>query len=144
MQNFVADIIIANDSEVIEIEVKISESDLLADFTHKGDKHTAYLDKALHITSSLSSQLLSCMPNRFFYAVPGELSHTALEAVRGTPYGLLLIDPHNNKWSKNSFTKIAKQASVINNTYPKDIVTAATARMSSEIINLYETLLDIS
>lgn len=140
---YIADILASDYKEFIEVEIKISEGDLNNDFQHKEDKHTAYLDNTLHKTGTLSQDMYEKMPNKFFYAVPVELAKTALQMIKGTPYGLIYVDTNNMKLSANSFVKIMKHSNTINRIYPKKLEHACIARMSSEIINLYETLLDI-
>jgi len=140
---YIADVLASDYKEFIEVEIKISENDLINDFQHKEEKHTAYLDTTLHKTATLPTELYAMMPNKFLYAVPVELYKTALELIKGTPYGLIYVDTNNMKLSANSFVKVAKHSNTINRVYPKKLEHACIARMSSEIINLYETLLDI-
>ena len=83
------------------------------------------------------------MPNKFMYAVPKEMKKFALEMVKGTPYGLIVVDTTDMSLSNNSFIKVIKHSDIINRVYPKDLERRAMMRMSSEIINLYESQLDI-
>lgn len=160
--SFIADVIAADDKEVIEVEIKNSYSDFSADFDHKQAKHTAYLNTTLHVTgatgasatgtstnnspdisTNLTKRQTLYIPNRFFYACTPDLGKEILPKLTGLPYGLIVVDPKNPKWNLNSSIKIVKQASKINQIYPSTIRKNALARMSSEIINLYETLLNL-
>lgn len=142
--DYIADVLTSDlKKEFIEVEIKISESDMLNDFTHKSMKHTAYLDLTLHKEASLSDTDRRYMPTKFMYAVPHEMRRFATEQVKGTPYGLMVVDPTDMSLSNNSFIKVVKHSDIINRTYPKDLERRAMMRMSSEIINLYESQLDI-
>lgn len=141
---FIADVLASDlEKEFVEVEIKISESDMLSDFQHKSLKHTAYLDSVLHKEGSLTTKERKLMPNKFLYAVPKEMRKFALEMVKGTPYGLMVVDTTDMSLSNNSFIKVVKHSDVINRVYPKDLERRAMMRMSSEIINLYESQLDI-
>lgn len=141
--SYIADILASDFKEFVEVEIKISESDMLADFSHKSEKHTAYLDSTLNKTAILGDKDRIAMPNKFLYAVPINMRSFALSLVKGTPYGLITVDPSDPKLSNNSFIKVVKHSGTINHVYPKKLETPAIARMSSEIINLYESQLDL-
>ena len=90
----------------IEIEIKVSKSDLRTELSciqrivqmqkepllysaekeggNKYRKHKRYLTNK-GITSAI-------LPNRFYFAVPEELKETALEVIKETPYGLLVVE----------------------------------------------------
>lgn len=140
---YIADVLVSDYKEFIEAEVKISESDFLSDFSHKESKHTAYLDLSIHKTATIGDSERKKMPNRFYYAVPKELARFALEHVKDTPYGLMYVDPNDGKLSMNSFVKIVKHGAVINRIYPEKLERMAIMRMSSELVNMYELMLDI-
>lgn len=141
--NYIADVLCSDFQEFVEVEIKISESDFVADFSHKSEKHTAYLDSTLNKVATLKDRDRKYMPNRFFYGVPKELARFALDMVKGTPYGLIYVDPKDPKLSLNSGIKIVKHSAVISRPYPKDLERRAIARMSSELINLQQCLLGI-
>lgn len=141
---FIADVLASDlQKEFVEVEVKISESDMLSDFEHKSLKHSAYLDTVLHKEGTLKDSDRKLMPTKFLYAVPHEMRKFAKEMVTGTPYGLIVVDPTDMSLSNNSFIKVVKHSDIINRTYPKDLERPALMRMSSEIINLYESQLEI-
>lgn len=143
--NYVADVLASDlEKEFVEVEIKISESDMLSDFQHKSMKHTAYLDSVLHTEgSTLTKKEKLLMPTKFLYAVPREMKNFAKQQVSGTPYGLIVVDPKDMTLSNNSFIKVVKHSDIINRLYPKDLERRALMRMSSEIINLYESQLDL-
>ena len=142
--NFVADVLASDlEKEFVEVEIKISETDMLGDFQHKSMKHTAYLNSVLTVKASFSEKELLTMPTKFLYAVPKEMKNFAKDLVKGTPYGLMVVDPTDMQLSNNSFIKIVKHSDIINRKYPKTLERRAMMRMSSEIINLYESQLEI-
>lgn len=141
--NFIADVLASDGKEFTEVEIKISESDFMADFSHKSEKHTAYLDTTINKVATLKESDRAYMPTRFYYAVPKELVRTALSLVKDTPYGLMYVDPNDPKLSMNGAIKIVKHSAIINRTYPKKLEKRAIARMSSELVNLYQTMLDL-
>ncbi len=141
--SFIADVLASDHKEFVEVEIKISEQDFLSDFEHKSLKHSAYLDSTLHKVATLKDSDRKFMPTRFYYAVPFQMHKFALEYIKDTPYGLIYVDPNNPKLSMNSFIKVVKHSAIINRTYPKDLEHRAIMRMSSELVNMYETLLDI-
>lgn len=65
-----ADVIGADENTVIEIEVKVSRADLLAEFRNKKSKHAYY------------QQLTNWSPNYFYFLVPIELAPEACEIVK--------------------------------------------------------------
>lgn len=65
-----ADVIGATEKSVIEVEVKTSRADLLAEFRNKKAKHTYYLN---HTNWS---------PNYFYFLVPLDLAPEAIEIVK--------------------------------------------------------------
>ena len=141
--SFIADVLVSDFKEFTEVEIKISEHDFIADFSHKSTKHTAYLDSTLNKVATLTDSDRKYMPNRFYYAVPKELARFALDNVKDTPYGLIYVDPKDAKLSMNSYVKIVKHSAIISRPYPKNLERRAIARMSSELVNMYECLLDI-
>ncbi len=142
---FVADVLASDlENEFVEVEIKISESDMINDFQHKSLKHSAYLDSVLHKEgSALTKKEKLLMPTKFMYAVPKEMRRFATDLVKGTPYGLIMVDPSDSTLYNNSFIKVVKHSDIINRVYPKDLERRAMMRMSSEIINLYESQLEI-
>lgn len=141
--NYVADVLVSDYKEFIETEIKISESDFLSDFSHKDAKHTAYLDLTLHKTATLQDSERKMIPNKFYYAVPKGMERFALSYIKDTPYGLIYVDPDDPKLSMNGYIKIVKHGATINRIYPQKLEHKAIMRMSSELINMYELMLDI-
>lgn len=141
--SYIADVLVSDFKEFVEVEIKISEQDMMSDFSHKSEKHTAYLDTTLNKVAVLGAKDREYMPNKFLYAVPINMRSFALSLVKGTPYGLIVVDPNDPKLSNNSYIKVVKHSGIINHQYPKKLEIPAIARMSSEIINLYESQLDL-
>jgi hypothetical protein len=82
-----SDVIGANKDELIEIEVKVSRSDLAQDFNSKRAKHDVYRSG-----ESCSKRIV--VPNRFYFAVPERLKKSALEYLssKNQDYGLIVMD----------------------------------------------------
>jgi hypothetical protein len=88
----IADVIAINDitGEVIEIEIKISKSDLLNESKHKKEKHQKFVEAALY---DETSDPIIC-PNKFYFAVPSYLIDDTKEYCLATnkDYGVLEFD----------------------------------------------------
>lgn len=141
---FIADVLAGDGKEFVEVEIKVSKEDFYGDFSHKSEKHTAYLDTTLHVEGTLKEKDFLTVPNRFYYGVPKELAKEALGVLKDTPYGLIYVDPEDPKLSLNGHIKVVKHSAVINRLYPKKLERRAAARMSSELITLYAELLGLS
>ena len=73
-----SDFLVQHKDKLIEIEVKVSKSDLNNDF--KKDKHRIYESGRSYWT-----------PHQFYFAVPEDIAEYAASKVVGTKYGLLVI-----------------------------------------------------
>ena len=110
----------------IEIEIKVSKSDLMTELTTiknlmlknlhpvlyadknggaKWDKHRAYLKKRE------PHDIPNLLPNRFYFAVPEELVGVALEHIKDTPYGLLMVT--GSQYSAACNTKVIKSGKLL-------------------------------
>jgi hypothetical protein len=81
----IADVItLSKDNEIIEIEVKISKSDLLAEMKHKETKHARISEHSL----------IKWTPNRYFLCVPTPLVKDAIEFCEtvNPKYGVIEFD----------------------------------------------------
>lgn len=81
----IADVMtLSKDNEVIEIEVKISKSDLLSELKHKEEKHRVLKE----------AQESKWAPNRFFFCVPTFLVQDTIEFCEATnpKYGVIEFD----------------------------------------------------
>ena len=81
---------------------------LLRDFSHKSEKHTAYLDHDVTRRGDAKEKDFLTVPNRFYYGVPKELAKEALGILKDTPYGLIYVDPEDPKLSLNGHIKVVK------------------------------------
>ena len=92
----IADVIVIDDKvgEVIEIEVKISKSDLLKELTHKESKHRLLIEAEL---MNLDSPEPVVCPHKFYFAVPLYLVDEArkLCLALNKDYGVIGIDTEN-------------------------------------------------
>lgn len=125
-----ADVFGCSPTTSIEVEVKVSRSDLLAEFRNKKAKHSVY---------SNANGTLRSVPNYLYYMVPKELEEDALEIVgRESPKsGVIVFDDSDGHLAgKNS--KIVKSATKLHGTKPSQkLVRTAVLRMSSELSGLW-------
>lgn len=111
----------------IEIEVKISRSDLMNDF--KKPKHGLY--KAL---DSKNHRFFN-IPNYFYYLIPYSLQFDAESLCKGTPYGIILSD--TNQLSEGKFT-VCKSPRMIHTNKPTEkLKKVVLFRMASELANYH-------
>jgi hypothetical protein len=111
---------------LIEIEVKVSISDLKEDF--KKPKHRAYLAYAGRG---------GMVPNRFFFAVPKSIQESALKVVSEHAfYGLLTVD------DSSQIVGVRRPAGLIHNFHKASDKArrVITLRMGSELIRLRKKL----
>ena len=120
---FSADVIVANDKDMHEIEVKTSISDFRNDF--KKEKHNIYC--------RLGSRYSIWIPNKFYFAVTPALKDFALKYLQNYPqYGLYVVNTHI--FLKEGKIEIAKPARYIHrNPVSPKIYELLLFRMSSEI-----------
>ena len=116
-----ADILCYNKNEVIEVEIKISKSDLLHDIEKK--KHLKY-----------SVGKVWNMPNKFYYCVPYQLEKDALNLIKkiNPNYGLIIIDTN---LEKDNIVFI-KRAKCLKEKIEPKMPYYINYRCSSELINL--------
>jgi hypothetical protein len=84
----IADILTINkENEVIEVEIKISKSDLLSEGKHKQLKH-------LMLKESNNTKFLNSTPNRFYFCVPSDLQSEAIEYANdlNSNYGVMVFN----------------------------------------------------
>lgn len=126
----------------IEVEVKVSKSDLLADF--KKGKHEVYLD---YWKNSKEAGLTKWIPQEFYFAVPAALLGYARNVVEGLPYGVMEYthsDPRAfgriHPWGDRMH--VAVQASRLHRFPPSEkVLNDVVKRMSSELCTAYQDML---
>lgn len=122
-KNF-ADVLATNFKEIVEIEVKISSSDLNNDF--KKEKHARYANPRTQYT-----------PNKFYFAVPEHLKDKALDLTKGTSYGVMIVSEKPLKgFTKESYISIAKNAIKLKDRYCRKLEKEILMRSTSELIRL--------
>lgn len=124
-----ADIIGVSSTECIEIEVKVSKSDLRAEFKKKTAKHFLYNN---------TSSNTSC-PSYFYFLVPEGLQEEAEKLIRehSPKSGLLVCEYDTQDYTKDCI-RVAKRAVRITEGRPsKWLISTAIARCSSELCGLY-------
>jgi len=124
---FNSDILVSNEKEIIECEIKNSKSDLVNDLKKK--KHGIYKNP-----SKWYSQWI---PNKFYFAIPKNLLETATELTEGTPYGVILIeDKILTLKKKEKYCTVIKQARILQNNFKIKLQDQIILRMSSELIRI--------
>lgn len=122
---FNADVFGVNEKKSIEIEVKVSRSDLIADF--KKWKHNQYTGQTYGFTHQAQ-----WIPNQFYFAVPEALLEAAklvLVQRKAEKYGLIQLEG----W------KVVKRAAKLHEREPSNHIKFTCAlRMGSELIRFHE------
>jgi len=133
--NWKADVLGLDEKTSTEVEVKVSKSDLKAEFRNKGAKHYVYGNVGTGF-----------VPTYFYLFVPEYMREQALE-VAGTAnpkYGVAIYHPESGNMPGQK-TEIARRASKLVERPPSTrLVKAATARMSSELCGLHRALYELS
>jgi len=121
----IADVLVSNGKDIIEIEVKISYSDFLADY--KKRKHF-YNDKIP------MSDHYFLKANKFYFLVPGEIGERCLNYLIDNhfPYGLLSFNGKLNILKSCRRLKELKDREIIS------INDAIIHRATSELVSLRE------
>jgi len=126
-----ADIIADTGKEIIEIEVKITKSDLIYGEGKKRGKHNRYMYGGRHV------------PNKFMFCVPENMVETATNFSQtiNDNYGVIGFDSvkflqiltlRGIVWRGN-YIRIARSAKKLHNNYDKAIRWSMAKRMSSKI-----------
>jgi hypothetical protein len=118
-----SDVLVSDEKEILEIEVKISLADFKNDFKKK--KHGIYKNPTAYYKSFL--------PNKFYFCVPQDLVKEVLPFLKGTPYGLLVcLEDEITK--KGTFIKSVIPAQNLRSGISKKLLHALILRMGSELI----------
>ena len=122
----IADIVVDNGKEVVEIEVKISISDLKADFKKKKFRYFRFQDNRRYI-------YFIC--NRFYYAVSEELCQVATKIISDMDnnFGIISV---SKRAIGNKGIKIIKVARKINDILPGRIREKIMQRTSSDLVKV--------
>jgi hypothetical protein len=126
-----ADVLTIIGKNLVEIETKISMSDLKADL--KKRKHKDYIRKNLEDI---------CIPNFFYFAVPYKLKDKALKFIEenNLPYGLITTKEELNGRIHEQVHIVKKSMRLRNNEISDRIKHIIAARMSSELATLYNKM----
>lgn len=122
-----SDAIGVNEKDMIEVEVKITKEDLRHDFTKPKHRHYYAIDTVDQTSEN------RWVPNFFYFMVPKELVHFAVELVneKKAPYGVINSD--------GMF--VVHRAKRIHKRPPGSEVKFILAlRMGSELIRMHESL----
>jgi len=124
---FKSDVLVSNGKEIIECETKISREDLRNDFKKK--KHDIYKNP--------SKWYASWVPNKFYFAVPENLTQYAVELTEESPYGVIEVSSSLlGTRKKDVFCKIIKSATAIQPKFNPKLHKQIIMRGSSELIRM--------
>lgn len=117
----IADILVSNGKKIIEIEIKISYSDFLADFKKRKHKKV-YIGNNIYRLDYLKA-------NKFYFCIPHDLKEKCLEYLNknNLPYGLYVFNGSLNLVKKCKILKELhiKEIDKIN----KNIIRRATSEL---------------
>jgi len=124
-----ADVLAMNKSTCIEVEVKISRSDIFNDFTKKEAKHYAYKNATDRASST------SWVPNFFYFLVPEELAKEAVEIIsQKQPKAGIIAFSYDFGFRNGQRIRLVKPATELHNLKPSAKLRAkALLRMGSEL-----------
>jgi len=121
---FNSDILVSDETQIIEIEVKCSIADLKNEI--KKRKHSIY--------SEPTSYYKKYIPNYFFFAVPESLIERIKLYLSDSPYGLISISEKEIKAKKDVYCKIMKKSKQIHKNFNLKLHDQIVLRMGSELI----------
>lgn len=125
-----ADVIALNpiQNKFIEVEVKISKTDLLSDL--KKPKHFFY--------KKIQGDYV---PRQFYYCVPNDLVDVALDMVKDLPYGVIRYRTHSHL-NKDVYDRVHNRVIIVkraknlhNNNIQSCVIDDLIKRMASELAN---------
>jgi len=120
--NSIADIMIADDKKIMEIEIKISRNDFKCDF--KKHKH--------QLLDSGSSPI-----SNFYFCVPEEMREFALNELKDSKYGLLVYNSNVKFWPDKSITVSKRPQNLIINKRQAYFRKRIISRMGWELFRCY-------
>jgi hypothetical protein len=132
----IADVMAYNDDKVVEIEVKVSKSDLIHD--REKSKHEWY--------GILRNQKSDMIPNEFYYCVPDKLKDEAVSLSKQVEevtlghlrYGVMVCaENKNRKTHFDDLISVYYRPKKIHDTYPKKLAKLIVKRLCSEICRFY-------
>lgn len=134
-----ADIIVDTGKEIIEVETKVTKSNLIDGEKAKAAKHQAY---------KFGGQFAYRCPNKFMFCVPEELVEIALNWANelNEKYGVIGFDAKtfekniNMNWDiwPSAYIRIAKSAKRLHKNYDNKLRWAIAKRTSAKIISLIQ------
>lgn len=124
---FNSDFLVIRDNKLVEVEIKLTKSDLLADF--RKDKHAIFENKV-----EPNKRQKDFIPNFFYFCVPPELVEVAVSKCIGKKYGVLKVLDRGRYCDR---IRVIKQASKLHeNNVTEQVKTKIFSRLSSEMANL--------
>jgi len=123
-----ADVLGVSPNQCIEVEVKLSKSDLNAEFRYKAAKHFLY-------ANAETSGRLAFVPNQFYFMVPAILAQVAQEivAAQAPKAGIIEYQPDNNLLDGRNCVVIKPAEKLKDGKPSRALIRVAMMRMSSEL-----------
>ena len=129
---FKSDVLVSNEKEIVEIEVKTTFQNLKDDFLKKKKER-----KKHEIYSAPTVWYAKFLPNKFYFAIPKELVTKTVGYLSQSNYGIIEVSNKKITNSKKVFyCKIIKKASIMNPHFNEKLQHQIILRMGSEIIRL--------
>jgi hypothetical protein len=117
----IADILATNKMKFYEVEIKISISDLKADFKNKKHKH-------YYMKNPNSINIFQ--PNYFYFAIPYGLKEKAIPLIPKL-YGIIIVHNFHGVY-------IERRAKLLHSNYCNRLFDKLVKRISSELANWYD------
>lgn len=122
-----SDVLAACPTYSIEVEVKVSKADLLAEFRNKLSKHAYYTNNQPRWT-----------PSYFYFLVPPDLGEVAVEIVKEKfPRAGVLTVPKRFRSGQGELVSLKKATRLHDKPPSEDMLRAIRRRMSSELCGLH-------
>ena len=132
LNNYFADVIGACNTDIQEVEIKVSLSDFEHEFKSKQKKHDAYLNEILNPGKKLPDPVYKLMPNKLFYAVEHHLVKDVFQVVEGTPYGVMEV-----RKDLSNPVSVVRPAGKLHHGFPARLWDRTVQRCSSELTSMY-------
>lgn len=121
--------------KLIEVEIKISKQDLIADF--KKEKHQIYKEgKRKFVGHDNIREFCEYTPHEFHFCVPSDLVNDAIELTNGTNYGVIKCGIGNGSVSVGRTVIVKRAKKLHTKEISQNVIDNILKRMASELANL--------
>lgn len=126
-----ADVVGASSTRLVELETKVTLSDLKNDF-NKRHKHESYANPNRY------DYIREDLPNYFYFMVPNDLGEEAnnLCGLKNVNYGVITYGGHLGTWDQR--WKVIRKAKKLHTQAPSEkVLTRLASRMANEIVSAH-------